>query len=181
MCRSKRHSGNSVRNDVPCLAAAGDTAYHAVINSSSELFYQKILPFDLLHRVNDGAAGSLHSDGVALFGTQQGLAEGGFLGNDAVHGVGLLRAHDFIGRQGLAAGVSHRDGAADGHLVGGAGVLIHDDDVLQDLLQLGDAGIQLALLVLGLVVLAVLAQVTEAPGDTLYNKELGILMQYVSL
>ena len=37
--------------------------------------------------------------------------------------------------------------------------------MLQDLLQLGDAGIQLALLVLGLIVLAVLAEVAEAAGD----------------
>ena len=122
------------------------------------------LPLDLLHRVDDGAAGGLHRNGVPLLGSDQGLAEGRLLGNDAVHGVGLLRAHDAVGGHGVAVLVRHRHLAADGHHVGGGVALVHDHHVLQDLLQLCDAGIQLALLVLCLVVLAVLAQIAEAPG-----------------
>ena len=46
------------------------------------------------------------------------------------------------------------DGGPDGHLVGGHIALRNDDGVEQDVLQLADAGVELALLVLGLVILA---------------------------
>ena len=49
--------------------------------------------------------------------------------------------------------------------LGKRGGLIHDDHVLQDHFQLGNAGIELALLVLCLIILAVFAEVAEAAGD----------------
>ena len=97
------------------------------------------LPLDLLHRVDDGAAGGLHRNGVPLLGSDQGLAEGRLLGNDAVHGVGLLRAHDLVGGHGVAVLVRHRHLAADGHHVGGGVALVHDHHVLENLLQLREA------------------------------------------
>ena len=111
----------------------------------------------------NGADGSLDGDLVALLRAHEGLAERGFLADGAVHGVGLLRADDLIGRH-LAAGleVHDGDGAADAHGVGRALALVDDDDMEQNVLQLGDAGVELALLVLRLIVFAVLAQVAEA-------------------
>ena len=107
----------------------------------------------------------LDADLVALLRTHEGLAEGGFLADGAVHGIGLLTAHDLVGRH-LAAGleVHDGDGAADAHGVGRALALVDDDDMKQNVLQLRNAGVELALLVLRLVVLAVFTQVAEAAG-----------------
>ena len=114
--------------------------------------------------MND-ADGGLDADLVALLRTHEGLAEGGFLADGAVHGIGLLTAHDLVRRH-LAAGleVHDGDGAANAHGVGRALALVDDDDMKQNVLQLRDAGVELALLVLRLVVLAVFTQVAEAAG-----------------
>ena len=121
------------------------------------------LAFDLLDSVTDVAEGRFHHDLLAFLGAQERLAEGRLLGDDAVHGIGLLRADDLIAGF-LAIGALNGDGAADGDGVRRGG-LIHDDHMLQDHFQLGNAGIELALLVLCLIILAVFAEVAEAAGD----------------
>ena len=67
----------------------GRIQLYARQDEMDEAVYKKFKKFDI----------------VPLLLADEGLAEGGLLGNDAVHGVGLLRAHDGVGRgQGLSVG-----------------------------------------------------------------------------
>ena len=125
--------------------------------------YQYSLAFDLDNAVNDGADGGVHADLVSLFCAHERLAEGGILGDGVMHGVCLLRADDLVLGH-LAAGlyVCDRHAAADADSVGACVALVDDDGVQQDILDLSDAGVQLALLVLRFIIFAVFAQVAEA-------------------
>ena len=114
--------------------------------------------------VADRAPGRLHDYLLAGLVAHQRLAEGRILADGAGHDVRLLGTHDTVCRQLLAAAqLRYGNNAADGDLVGIL-ALVHDHRVQQDILQLCDAGVQLALLVFRLIVLAVLAEVAEAAG-----------------
>ena len=67
----------------------------------------------------------------------------------------------------LGAGfdIDHTHFAANGDLILGLIILIDDHRMLEDILQLGNTGIQLALLILRLIILAVFGQVSEAAGN----------------
>ena len=101
---------------------------------------------------------------VSLALAQQGLAEGGVLRDGPVHGVGLLRAHDLVHHSLVEFLVQHGDRGAQADRAAVRGLLLDDHIVGQDLLDLSHAGVKLALLVLGLIVLAVLRQVSERAG-----------------
>ena len=96
---------------------------------------------------------------------QQGGADGGFVGDLALAGVGLGGAHDLIGGLEAVLGVAHGHGGADVHAAGGHGALVDDVHVLQLVLQHGDVVFVLRLLVLGGVIFRILAQIAETPGD----------------
>ena len=124
--------------------------------------------------VTNNALGGLNGDLLPGLAAHEGLSEGGILGHGVVHHVRLLGADDFVNGQLLTGGkVGDRDLAANGDLIGIGLRLIDDLGVEQDLLQLGNAGIELALLVFGLVIFAVLRQVAEAAG---FLDELGDLV-----
>ena len=92
---------------------------------------------------------------------EQRLAERRVVRDAALHGVGLLRADD--GVELLIAGlhILDLDGAAEADLAFGVLGLVDDDGVGKDVLDLGDAAVELGLLVLGLVVFAVFGEVAE--------------------
>ncbi len=110
-------------------------------------------------------AGGFHHHFLSGLLAQQGLAEGGVLRDPAVHGVGLLGAHDLIGQGLVKLQVFHHHVVAHVDDVPGGLLLLDDGVVGQNLVQLCDAGVQLSLLcVLGLVILAVLRQVAKGAG-----------------
>ena len=88
-------------------------------------------------------------------------AERAVVRNAALHGVGLLRADDGVLLFRVLVDVEHAHVAADGHDVRRDLDLLHDLGVLDQVRDLGNAGVELALLRLGLVILAVLRQVAE--------------------
>ena len=114
--------------------------------------------------VLDASGGGVHHHLVSLALAQQGLAEGGVLRDGPVHGVGLLRAHDLVHHSLVEFLVQHGDRGAQADRAAVRGLLLDDHIVGQDLLDLSHAGVKLALLVLGLIVLAVLRQVSERAG-----------------
>lgn len=109
--------------------------------------------------------GASHRHLIANFGAQQGLAEGRLFRDCAVHGVGFLRADHLIRSFGTSLDIGYAHFAANGDLILGLVVFIDDHRMLEDVLQLGDTGIQLSLLIFRLIVLAVFGQVTEAAGN----------------
>ena len=88
-------------------------------------------------------------------------AERAVVRNAAFHGVGLLRADDGVLLFDVLVNIEHAHAAADGHDVRRDFDLFHDLSVLDQVRDLGNAGVELALLRLGLVVLAVFRQVAE--------------------
>ena len=109
-------------------------------------------------------AGGFHHHFLSGLLAQQGLAEGGVLRDPAVHGVGLLGAHDLIGQGLVKLQVFHHHVVAHVDDVPGGLLLLDDGVVGQNLVQLCDAGVELTLLVLCLVILAVFRQVAEGAG-----------------
>ena len=80
-----------------------------------------------------------------------------------MHGIGLLRADDLVlGHLTAGSHILHGHAAADADAVGAVVVLVDDDGVQQDILDLSDTGVQLALLVFRFIIFAVFAQVAEA-------------------
>ena len=122
------------------------------------------LSLDLQQLILHRTGGGIHHHLVPGIFAQQGLAEGGVLRDGAVHGVGLLGAHDLIGDLLVKLLVQHGDGGAQADVVPLGLVLLDNHVIGQNLLQLAHTGVELALLVFGLVVFAVLAEVAEPPG-----------------
>lgn len=121
--------------------------------------------FNTVYTVVDGPTGSLHDHFFARLAAHQRLTKGGILADGAVHHVSLLRADDLIGGQLFSCiQIGNDDLAADRYLVRVHLRFIHDDGVQQDILKLRNAGIELTLLVLGLVILAVLAEIAKTTG-----------------
>ena len=108
-------------------------------------------------------AGSSTSALLAHGLAQQSVAHGALIADLAVEGVRLGAAHDVVL---LGVLVLHLDGDVGAHRDGVHAqlALVDHADVLDHLLQLGDAVLHQALGVLGFVVLAVLGQVAVAAG-----------------
>ena len=105
-----------------------------------------------------------YGNDVALSRADQGDADGGGVGDLTGSGVGFVGADDVVGRLHTARFVIYGDDGADAdagliHLT-----LVKDARVCDHLAKLGDAGVDLALLGLCLIVLAVLGQVAEGTG-----------------
>ena len=108
--------------------------------------------------------GGLHQDLFPHLFAQQGPTKGGVLRNPAVHRVGLLGTHHLIGLLLVKLQVQHGDPGAQTDGVVVVLVLLDHHTVGQNLLHLGNPGVELALFVFGLVIFAVLAQIAEGAG-----------------
>ena len=107
---------------------------------------------DDLHGV--GTVGGVDREGLAGGLAHHAPAEGGVVGELAFHGVGLLGAGDaVIGAVALL--VLHGHGAAQAHTAGGLVLVLDDDGVEKDVFNLGNAAVELGLLVFGGIVLGV--------------------------
>ena len=118
-----------------------------------------------------GGDGDDVADGCA----DERFADGGLIGDLAHEAVGLGGADDAVL---LGLGLFHvldYDGAADVDAVGGDILLGNDFDVLQDLLEFFDPGLDVALFVLGCIVLGVLGQVA------LFARFLDLLRDFLAL
>ena len=104
--------------------------------------------------------------GIARTVTDQALADRRVVGDSALAGIGLLRADDFILIFKLIVQVPDSHKAAKRNRIFREIVIhvVHDFGMFDQVLILGNTGIQLALLGFCLVVLAVLGQVAEASG-----------------
>ena len=116
---------------------------------------------DDLHGVGTGRG----IDGEGLTGSlaHNAAAEGGVIRQLVFHGVGFLRAGDPV-LDPLALLVLYHHGAAQAHTAGGLVLVLDDNGVRQNVLDLGNAAIELALLVLGGIVFGVFGQVTVGPS-----------------
>ena len=111
---------------------------------------------------------------IALVLAHEGLADGGLVGNSAHAGVGFLSA-DYLELLLLGLAVKEDDDpAAVAHCAVIADKLLDYFGICDDIFQLGYAGIELALLVFGLVILAVFRKVSE-------RASLFYLLGYLSL
>ena len=100
------------------------------------------------------------TDAVAYYRT----ADRALVADAPLHGVGLLRADDLILDLIVFVQVAQFDMTAETDGIGVKLGLFDYFGVLDEHLHLGDFGVELALLRLGLVVLAVLAEIAEAAG-----------------
>ena len=119
------------------------------------------LLFDRQDLVLEHANGRFDIDDIADLMAEQRLAERRVVGDAALHGVGLLRADDGVELLVTGLHILNLDGAAEADLAFGVLGLVDDDGVGKDVLDLGDAAVELGLLVLGLVVFAVFGKVAE--------------------
>src|SRR5205809_6152003 len=117
------------------------------------------------------AARSADLDLVADFVTQHCLAQRRLVTDPAGLGIGLRRSDDTVSLLVLSL-LAEPDGAAHRDLAGNA-VLVDEHVVLDDHLELVDAGLFHALLVLGRVVLEVLGQVAQLAGRLDLGRDLG--------
>src|SRR6266567_2436446 len=117
------------------------------------------------------AAGRADLDLVADSVTQHGLAQRRLVADPAGLGIGLGRPDDAVHLLVLTT-LAEPDGAAHADLAGDA-VLLDEDVVLDDHLELVDAGLFHALLVLGRVVLEVLGQVAQLARRLDLGRDLG--------
>src|SRR2546430_3510517 len=117
------------------------------------------------------AARSADLDLVADFVTQHCLAQRRLVTDPAGLGIGLRRSDDAVSLLVLSL-LAEPDGAAHRDLAGNA-VLVDEHVVLDDHLELVDAGLFHALLVLGRVVLEVLGQVAQLASRLDLGRDLG--------
>ena len=136
--------------------------------------------------VVDNTAGGFKLDPVALLLSHQAAAKGGFVRNTAENGVGFLAADDLIGLFVFLAHFADGHAAAHGDRAAGRHVF-ENDGVFDQVLDLGDLGIELALLGLRFIVFAVLRQITERTslldllGDFFFPNRLKIFQLFFQL
>ena len=92
---------------------------------------------------------------------QHGFADGGFIRNPAVLGIGLGGADDFVNLVLLGPHLPNADFGADVHHFGVQLAFIQHVDVFQLALDFRDAALDDGLLVFGLVILAVFGEIAE--------------------
>ena len=137
-----------------------------LVSSSVSIVYDRgVLSLDLLNLVLNITGGCGDGHDLTLSCTHQSLADRGSIADTALHGIGLLTADNLKGTG--STGLYSNDGHSrtDRHLTGGSTALVDHNSVENDLLQLTDAGVELALLILCLIVLTVFTQVTETAGN----------------
>ena len=109
----------------------------------------------------DGAGRCLDLNDLTNLLTQYSLAERRLVRNLAVHRVSFLRADKVVLLHLAELYVLYLETAAGGNLVLTVHIIGDDNSVSNDILDLSDTRIELALLVLCLIVLRVLGQVTK--------------------
>ena len=130
---------------------------------SNLLTIYSISVLDGKHFVMNDAGGRFKLHPVALLLPDQSAAERRLIGNAAQHRVCFLAADDLIGLLVLLADLA--DGNAASHGNGAAGRhVFQNDGVFDQVFDLGDFGIQLALLGFCFVIFAVLRQIAEGTG-----------------
>ena len=120
--------------------------------------------FNRKNLVLQNAGRDLDGDGIADPGTEQCLADRRFIGNAVLQDVSLLGADDLIFQILVLLHVVDFDLGAEADLVRADFIGIHDLDILEELLEFGDAGLNVALLVLRGIVLSVLGEVALRAG-----------------
>ena len=123
-----------------------------------------MLSGNLQNFILDQTARGLYADGITDLGADQCAAYGGFVGNLALQTVGFCRADDFVGLFFFVLKVKNPNGTADIDLVGTDLVLDYDFDILPDILELGDPGFDISLLILGRIVFRVFGKVALLSG-----------------
>ena len=140
---------------------------HLVIQRQLRLRYKlchgSALAGNADHLHGEGAGRGVDGEGLACGLANHGAAEGGVVGELELHGVGFLRAGDAVLGL-LAMLVLNNHGAAQTHPAVGFVLVFNDDGVGQNVLDLGDAAVELGLLVLGGIVLGVFGQVAVGAG-----------------
>ena len=128
-----------------------------------KLCHGSALTGDADHLHGEGAGRGVDGEGFAGGLAHHAPAEGGVVGELALHGVGFLGTGDPVG--GLnALLILHDHGAAQAYPAGGLVFVLNDDGVGQDVLDFGDPAVELGLLVLGGIILGVFGQVAVGTG-----------------
>ena len=112
----------------------------------------------------NSACGSIDGNDVTGLAALQSAAYGRVIGDAACLGVSLLRTYDLIDFLKVLLNIknSYLAAQSNGTLGNILFICFNDFRIFNEFLDLSDLGIELTLLVLGLVVLTVLRQVTEA-------------------
>src|ERR1700674_1124614 len=102
---------------------------------------------------------------IADLAVEQSFSDGGRRGNVAFFGVGFFGADELVLDLHLAMDIEHDDARAVAGTVFWNIAEVEHAEIAQALLELGDAGVDIALALLGELVLGVFGEVAVGAGD----------------